>query len=94
MKKASLNELMGTAGGKASGKSLSLDDLGELLGERMPKIQFSPVGKLRLTQALRKRFGDDYRNLPGIDNVLKEFDKETEFNIKLQKMKMLKKGSK
>ena len=69
MKKGSLNELMGRKGSKGQSKSLTLDDLGDLLGERMPKLEFSPVGRLRLTTALRNRFGDNYRHLPGIDGI-------------------------
>lgn len=89
MKKTSINELMGGAGGKAKGRKLSLDDLGELLGERMPKLEFTPVGRLRLTTALRNRFGDGYRNLPGIDDIMSEFEKEAKFNVKLAEMKMI-----
>lgn len=89
--KKTLNELMGKQGGeKASARKLTLDDLGEILGERMPKLQFSPVGRMRLTSALRVRFGDQYRNLPGIDDILKEFDKEAAFNVKLQELKQIK----
>ena len=76
--------------GKSGGRDLSLDHLGEVLGERMPKLEFTPVGRLRLTTALRQRFGDNYKNLPGIDNILREFDKESAFNVKLQEMKMIK----
>jgi len=94
MKKASLNELMGSGGSKAKSKDLSLSDLGTLLGEKMPKLEFSPVGRLRLTSALRNRFGDGYKNLPGIDSILKEFDKEAKFNVKMQEMKMIKAASK
>ncbi len=90
MKKASLNELMGSSGKKSKERKLSLDDLPELLGEAMPKIGYHAVGRLRLTTALRQRFGDNYRNLPGISDILSDFDKEAEFNIKLQKMKMIK----
>jgi hypothetical protein len=89
-KNTSLNELMGKSGSKAERKDLSLNDLQDILGERMPKIEFSPVGRLRLTQALRKRFGDDFRNLPGIEGILKEFDEESKFSVKLQEMKMIK----
>ena len=85
MKKASLHELMG----KSGGKDLSLNHLGEILGERMPRLEFTPVGRLRLTTALRSRFGDNFRHLPGIDNILREFDEEAKFNIKLQEMKMI-----
>lgn len=90
MKKVSLGELMGGSGEKAKGKKLSLDDLGELLGERMPKLEFTPVGRFRLTTALRNRFGDSYRNLPGIEEVLQDFDKEAKFNVRLHEIKMIK----
>jgi hypothetical protein len=90
MKKTSLNELMGSSGEKAkSGRKLSLDDLGELLGEKMPKLEFTPVGRLRLTNALRVRFGDGYKNIPGIDSIMKQFEDESKFRVKLEEMKMI-----
>lgn len=95
MKKTSLNELMGKRGGDAAdSRKLSLDDLGDILGERMPKLQYTPVGRMRLTAALRMRFGDNYTHLPGISDILNEFDKEAKFNVKLQEMKMIKAGGK
>lgn len=84
-RKASLHELMG----KSGGKDLSLNDLGELLGDRMPRLEFTPVGRMRLTTALRNRFGDNYRQLPGIDRIMKEFDEESSFKVKLEEMKMI-----
>lgn len=89
-KNTSLNELMGSGGSAAKKRELGLDDLKEILGERMPKLEFNPVGRMRLTSALRVRFGPDFRNLPGIDKILKEFDEEARFNVKLQEMKQLK----
>lgn len=90
MGKSTLNEMMGGIGGKAKSGKLSLSDLGELLGERMPKLEYTPVGRHRLTTALHNRFGANYRSLPGIDDLMKEFDKEADFNVSLQKMKMIK----
>lgn len=90
MKNRSLNELMGSAGTEAKKRELSLEDLHELLGERMPKLEFHPVGRLRLTTALRQRFGDGWKNLPGVESIMKEFDREADFNVKLQEMKMIK----
>jgi hypothetical protein len=90
MKKPSLNELMGSGGQAAKSRKLSLDDLGNLLGERMPKLEYTPVGRLRLTTALRNRFGDSYKNLPGISDIMQEFDREAHFGVKLQEMKMIK----
>lgn len=86
MRKASLNELMGKSAEK---RDLSLDDLQELLGDRMPNIEFSPVGRLRLITALRNRFGDNYRQLKGIDGILREFDEESRFAVKKMEMRMI-----
>jgi hypothetical protein len=80
---------MGGAGSQAAKRKLSLDDLGELLGERLPRLEYSPVGRLRLTTALRNRFGDSYRTLPGIEDLLKEFDDEAKFNVKKMQMRMI-----
>lgn len=90
MKKVTLNEVMGSKGAEAKKKKLGLSDLEDLLGERLPKLEFTPVGRLRLTTALRNRFGDSYRNLPGIDDIFKEFDNESKFRVKLEEMKMIK----
>jgi hypothetical protein len=90
MKKSTLNELMGKRGQSTESRKLTLDDLGDLLGERMPKLSFTPVGRYRLTTALRNRFGESYRNLPGIDDILGEFDKESAHNLKVTEMKMIK----
>lgn len=89
MKRASINELMGSAGKGAKSRKLTLDDLGDLLGERLPKLEYSPVGRMRLTTALRNRFGDSYRNLPGIDDILHEFDEEAKFAVRLAEMKQI-----
>lgn len=89
MKKVSLGELMGKTG-REGARKLTLDDLGDLLGERLPRLEFNPVGRYRLTTALRNRFGDSYRTLPGIEDVLKEFDNEAKFQVKLAEMKMVK----
>lgn len=85
-----MNELMGKSGSKGEAREFTLDDLGDLLGEKMPVLSYSPVGKMRLTTALRNRFGDNYRNIPGIANIIKEFDDHTKFAVKLQEMKMIK----
>lgn len=90
MPKLTLNEIMGSKGAEAKKRKLSLTDLEGLLGERMPKLEYTPVGRLRLTTALRNRFGDSYRNMPGIDDIMSEFDKESAFTVKLQQMKMIK----
>lgn len=89
MKKTSLNELMG-GGAQQGKKELGLSDLEELLGERMPKLDYTPVGRMRLTTALRNRFGDNYRHLKGIEGIIEEFDREIKHNVTMAKLKMLK----
>lgn len=89
MKKASLNELMGSAGSSAGSRKLGLDDLHELLGERMPDLKFTPVGRMRLANALRNRFGESYRQLPGIDSIMAEFDDHARFEVTKARMKMI-----
>ncbi len=94
MKKASLNELMGKAGSKAETRKLSLSDLPDLLGDALPVIDKTPVGRLRLISAMRNRFGDNWKNLPGISDIIKDFDAEASFRVKLEEMKMIKSGRK
>lgn len=94
MKKTTINELMGSGGGEAKSRDLSLDDLEKLLGERMPKLEYSPVGRMRLMTALRNRFGNSFRQLPGIDGILREFDDHAKFEVTKHRMKMLGKAGK
>jgi hypothetical protein len=92
--KASLNELMGGSGSEMRDRKLGLSDLPELLGDALPVIDKTPVGRLRLISALRNRFGDQYRNIPGVEDIMKEFDEDARFRVKLEEMKMIKVKSK
>jgi len=82
-KPASLAELLG----KTDGQSLGLSDLPKLLGEKMPEMPHNRVGRYRLNNALKLRFGPGYKNIPGIKNILSEFDShvETENIVKMNK---------
>lgn len=75
---ASLGELMGDMGGDnaALPQNLTLTDLPKILGEKMPQIEPTRVGKLRLLNALQIRFGDGFKNIPGVKSILEDFDKE------------------
>lgn len=70
-----MGELMGKAGGKSN---LSLKDLPEILGEKMPELPKNRLGKMRLLNALQVRFGPGYNNIPMVSGILKEFDQEVE----------------
>ena len=74
---ASLNELRG----KNGGHEIGLDDLPKLLGDNMPKLEFHALGRVRLTQALRRRFGANYRSVPGIGGLMQKFDHEAKIEM-------------
>jgi len=86
--RATINEMMGSAA-MSGHKELGLDDLENLLGERMPKMEYSPRGRHRLITALRNRFGENFRTLKGIDRILSEFDREAAFNVKMMEMRQI-----
>ena len=89
MSKVTLQEAMGKSADKAKQGSLSLDDLPDLLGERMPKLEYTRLGRLRLMRKMRDRFGPGFKSLPGMDGVMKQFDQEMGNNEDLHKAKML-----
>lgn len=73
-KPASLAELMG----KTSGAQMSADDLPQLLGEKMPELPKNRIGRFRLMNSLKLRFGPGFKNIPGIKDVISDFDKDIE----------------
>lgn len=72
--KTTLNEIMGARGDDFHKKGLELHDLPNLLGEQMPKLEFHTLGRIRLIRALRNRFGNNYRSVPGVQQVMHKFD--------------------
>lgn len=86
-KKASLAEIMG---GVKDPSSLSLSKLPELLGEAMPNLPRNPVGRFRLVAALKNRFGANFRSLPGVSNLVREFDSDIELEQRIQKLRSIK----
>ena len=82
--KATLGELMGGARG------MSLNDLDDILGEKKPELPRNKVGRYRLMQSLRNRFGNGYRNIPGVKNLIAEFDDEIRHKSLLDKMGRIK----
>jgi len=85
--KVSMNEVMGKAGAV---KRISLASLPDILGEKMPRIPLNGVGKVRLVQALRNRYGAGYRNLPGVSDMMAEFDEACEHDEQIEKMRRIK----
>lgn len=72
-KPANLGELLGSSSKKIE---LTLKDLPELLGEKMPDLPMNRIGKFRLINALSQRFGPGFKNIPMISNIIKEFDSQ------------------
>lgn len=88
-KKVSLAEIMGKSGA-SKGTDLSLSHLPDLLGEGMPELPRNAVGRHRLVRALQQRFGANFRSLPGVKNLVKEFDSEIEFEGRVRKVSAVK----
>lgn len=82
--KASLAELMGSKAASSGG--LSLSQLPDILGDAMPELPRNAVGRFRLIQALQQRFGDNFRALPGVKNIVKEFDDEVAYEGRIAKI--------
>lgn len=84
--KASFGEIMGGA----DKQSMTLTNLPEILGEKMQEMPRNAVGRFRLVRALQQRYGNGYRNIPGIKALIAEFDEDIEFHGSLDKMKAIK----
>ncbi len=76
---------MGSTGAAGNGK-LSLNQLPEILGEGMPELPRNPVGRHRLIRSLQQRFGKNYRSLPGVKDLVAEFDKDIDLEIRIQRI--------
>jgi hypothetical protein len=84
--KQSLAELMGNAGSQG----IQLSRLHEVLGEATPELPRNAVGRHRLIMALNQRFGANFRALPGVKEVVKQFDHEIEFEKSCEKLRAIK----
>ena len=91
----SLSEMFGHKGADIAGRGeapdLSIDDIKELLGDGMPKVSYTRAGKLRLVRALQQRFGDGFKNVPGLGGFLEEFEEEIKHKMKVAKITIARK---
>jgi hypothetical protein len=60
--------------------AIDLKPIQEALGPetQLPDLPAGPIGRFRLVETLRGRYGDNFRIIPGARNALKHFDKETD----------------
>lgn len=85
-KKLSLAELMGSSGAQG----MALSRLHEVLGHATPELPRNAVGRHRLMRALHQRFGPNFRSLPGVKDLVSQFDSEVDFEGKIQRMRQIK----
>lgn len=86
-KRASLSEIMGKKAAKLAGKKLTVEDLPDLLGEAMPDLPKNAVGRYRLIRGLKARFGPNFRSLPGVSDIVKDFDSVVDTEKKVASIK-------
>lgn len=87
-KDVTLSEIFGR--NLAQKDSFEMSDLREMLGEKMPDLPFNSVGKLRLINSLRERFGDGFRNIPRIKKLISNFDDRVKEELDLIRVKKMK----
>jgi hypothetical protein len=94
-KRTTLAEIMGSTAADRGANGLSLDQLPMILGEAMPELPRNGIGRHRLIRALQQRFGANFRSLPGISDLVSQFDKDVALEQKIDMMKAIKpkKGS-
>lgn len=91
MSRPTLGEVMGRKGAQeVKGGDLRLSALREILGDAIPDLPRNSVGRFRLIRALRNRYGNSWRSLPGVSGLVKEFDDEVSFERKLAKIRAVK----
>jgi hypothetical protein len=89
MRPKEMNTSLGELMGGAEKSPMKLANLGDILGEKMQEMPRTAVGRFRLVKALQQRYGDGFRNIPGVKGLIKEFDDEIEFDGVLSKMKAI-----
>jgi len=77
-----LGEMLGSGQNK-----VTRENLHEVLGMKMPEIPMTDVGKVRLIHALQQRFGANFRQMPGVSDLLDGFNKDLEIHETLRKNK-------
>lgn len=92
-KRNSLAEVLGKDAA-GLGESMRLAHLPHILGEAMPDLPRNSVGRHRLMRALQQRFGANFRSLPGIKNLMQEFDNEIATDVKIAQLRSIKPRSK
>ena len=57
-------------------KPVDLSKFAESLGEDMPEFPADRIGRFRVQQILRRRFGTNYKSHPLAREIIEHFDRE------------------
>ena len=72
-----------------SAPKLELKDLSLFFkDDEMPEIEPTPLGRYRLLQSLRNKYGESYRNKKGVMRLIKDFDEQRDFIVKALKARV------
>jgi len=69
---------------------MRLSNLADILGDAMPEMPKNGVGRHRLVRALQQRFGNNWRSLPGVKDLVKEFDRSVDMENKIKSISAIK----
>jgi hypothetical protein len=72
---------------KPAEPQMNMGPIKDVLGDDMPEITPTPLGRFRLVSALRNKFGDNYNNVPKAKIALTHFDNEHDYFRKLRKIR-------
>jgi len=80
------------AGMKERVPDLDLSVIRKALGDSVPVLGASPVGRVRLMRALQGRFGKGFKNLPEAKAALTDFDSQRKEIREVMEMRRRKDG--
>lgn len=67
---------------------LDLSPIQAILGDKMPKLDATTIGRHRMLMAFRNLFGDNFRSTPGVEQAIKHYDNESGHVRDLLRIKM------
>jgi hypothetical protein len=70
-----------------SGPKMDMAPFHEVFGDQTPHIEPTPIGRYRLVNALKGRFGDSYRSYPTAIKLLNHFDSQYDLMRRQRKIR-------
>lgn len=56
--------------------------------DELPELDASPLGRHRLIQSLKNKYGPSFRNKKGVAQLIRDFDEQREFIVKALKARV------